>query len=239
MLGLGRAISFNLNQKQEYVFLFEIGNIFQAGAEAQEKLALGLALSGTRSFFTGQGRIKDETSLLNLKGAFETIFERWGIIDYGFISRDDYAVDICIHQDKIGSLLKLNPQALNSLGIKNRDVFLGEIYLDKLFSFAQLNKKFVPFPKYPGITRDISFVLKDGFSVKEILILLREEARPLLSEVRVADYYKGKQIPEGFRGLTLSCFYASGERTLTEKEIQPTHELLCALLSRKFEAKLR
>ena len=127
----------------------------------------------------------------------------------------------------------------NSLAIKNRDVFLGEIILDKLFSFAQLNKKFHLLPKYPGITRDISFVLKDYFSVKEILALLKEQGRPLLSEVKVTDYYKGKQIPPGYRGLTLSCLYASGERTLTEKEIQPIHDSLCALLNREFQIKLR
>jgi len=102
-----------------------------------------------------------------------------------------------------------------------------------------LNKKFAPLPKYPGITRDISFILKDDLSVKEILILLKEKGQPFLREVKVTDYYKGKQIPSGWRGLTLSCLYASGERTLTEKEIQPAHDLLCASLTRKFEAKLR
>jgi len=239
MLGLGRAISFNLNQKQEHVLLFEIADIFKAETRPEEKLALGIALSGVKSFFTGQGKIKDESGLLNLKGILETIFERLGITGYEFKSQGDFQVEIYIQQEKIGSLLKLEPQALNSLAIKNRDVFLGEIILDKLFSFAQLNKKFHPLPKYPGITRDISFVLKDDFSVKEILALLKEQGRPLLSEVKVTDYYKGKQIPPGYRGLTLSCLYASGERTLTEKEIQPIHDSLCALLNREFQIKLR
>ena len=239
MLGLGRAVSFNLNQKQEYVGIFEIGNVFKAEASPKEELALGVALSGERSFFTARGRIKDETSLLNLKGILETIFTRLGVLDYEFISQDDFLTQIYIQNEKVGSMSKLNYQALNALEIKNRNVFICELSLDKLFSLAKSIKKFVPLSRYPGITRDISFILKDSFSVKDILVLLKEKGQPLLREVKVVDYYKGKQIPLGYRGLTLSCLYASGERTLTEKEIQPVHDLICESLNRQFEAKLR
>jgi len=239
MLGLGRAISFNLNQKQEQICLFEIADVFKAKTEPEENLVLGIALSGIKSFFTGQGRIKDEVGLLNLKGILEVIFGRLGIADFEFISQSDCLVEIYIQKEKIGLMLRLDHQALDSLEIKNKDVFLTELSLDKLFSFVKLNKRFIPLSKYPGITRDISFILKESLSVKEILVLLKEKGQPLLRELRVTDYYQGKQIPAGFRGLTLSCLYASGERTLTEKEVQPQHDLLCELLSRQFEAKLR
>ncbi|MCX5694348.1 MAG: phenylalanine--tRNA ligase subunit beta [Candidatus Omnitrophica bacterium] len=239
MLGLGRAISFNLNQKQEHVAIFEIADIFKAEKEPEENLALGIALSGTKAFFTGQGKCRDEASLLNLKGILETIFVRLGIADYEFIRQSDSSICIYIQKEKIGLMFELSAQALNSLEIKNRNVFLCEVSLEKLLSFARPNKKFVCLPKYPGITRDISFILQDKFSVRDILILLKEKGQPLLSEVRVADYYQGKQIPTGFRGLTLSCLYASGERTLTEKEIQPIHDLLCQLLNQQFQVKLR
>jgi len=239
LLGLGRAISFNLNQKQEFISLFEIANIFKAGTGPQEELSLGIVLSGVKPFFTASGLVKDEVNLLNIKGILETIFKRLGVTDYEFVSQAANFVDIYIQKEKIGSMLCLDQQALNSLGIKNKDVFLCELSLDKFFHFVQLNKKFAPLPKYPGITRDISFILKDGFSVKDILILLKEKGQPFLREVKVTDYYKGKQIPSGWRGLTLSCLYASGERTLTEKEIQPAHDLLCASLTQQFEAKLR
>ncbi|MDD5129990.1 MAG: phenylalanine--tRNA ligase subunit beta [Candidatus Omnitrophica bacterium] len=239
MLGLGRAVGFNLNQKQEHVAIFEIAGIFKAEKEPEENLALGIALSGTKSFFTAQGKVKDEAGLLNLKGILEKVFGRLGVSGYEFISQNDSLVQICVEKEKIGAMFELNHQSLNSLAIKNRSVFLCEISLEKLFSFARLNKKFTPLPKYPGVTRDISFILKENFSVQEILVQLKEKGQPLLSDVKIADYYQGKQIPAGYRGFTLSCFYASGERTLTEKEVQPVHDLLCELLGRQFEAKLR
>ncbi|MFA5144835.1 MAG: phenylalanine--tRNA ligase subunit beta [Candidatus Omnitrophota bacterium] len=239
MLGLGRAVSFNLNQRQEHVAIFEIANIFKGAKEPEEELTLGIALSGAKSFFTGQGLVKDEAGLSNIKGMLEAVFVLLGVAGYEFISQGEERADIYIQKKKIGSMLKLNRQALRSLEIKNRDVFLLEASLDKLFAFARPNKIFTPLPKYPGIARDISFILKEGLSVKDILALLKGKGQPLLREIRVADYYKGSQIPLGYRGLTLACLYSSNERTLTEKEVQPIHDLLCETLTRDFAAKIR
>ncbi len=239
ILGLSRAVAFNLNQKQDYVALFEIAHLFRLEEKPAEELALAIALSGTKLFFTEQGLVKDEASLLNLKGILETIFNRLGIVDYDFIDRGASSIDVYVRNEKIGLMLSLSPQTLKDLDVKNKDVFVLEISLDKLLSFAKLNKRFIPLPKYPGILRDISFILREELSVKDILAMLKEKGQPLLRNVLVADYYKGKQIPAGYRGLTLSCLYASSERTLTEKEIQPLHDALCAGLSQKFAVKIR
>jgi len=237
--GLGRAVSFNINQKQDYVSIFEIGNIFLGETKPREELVLGLALSGTNSFLLEQGLVKDEAGLLNLKGTLETIFLRLGIQGYEFNNQGALNCAIRIQNEKIGLMLRLSPKALEGLSIKNREVFALEVSLDKLFSFIRPGKKFTPLPKYPGITRDISFVLKDDLSVKDILLALNQKGKPLLSDIRITDYYKGKQIPAGFRGLTLSCFYSSNERTLTEKEIQPVQDLLCETLMQTFGVKMR
>ena len=239
LLGLGRAVAFNINQKQDYVAIFEITNIFLGEDKPKEELTLGVALSGANSFLLEQGLIKDEVGLLNLKGILEAIFLKLGISGYEFINQGSSGAEAYIQKEKVGSMLRLSPQALESLGIKNREVFALEASLEKILPFVELNKKFTPLPKYPGIARDVSFILKDELSVKDILSALSEKGRPLLSQVRVTDYYKGKQIPAGYRGLTLSCVYSSNERTLTEKEMQPVHDLLCETLTREFGVKMR
>ncbi|MFA5096016.1 MAG: hypothetical protein WC478_01605, partial [Candidatus Omnitrophota bacterium] len=136
-------------------------------------------------------------------------------------------------------LICLPPRALKELEIKNKEVFLLEVSLDKLLSFCRLNKRFIPLPRYPGISRDISFILKQEISVKDILAALKQKAGPLLREAKVADYYQGKQIPTGFRGLTLACLYSSPERTLTDAEVQPLHSLVCETLVHAFGAQMR
>jgi len=235
MLGLGRAVAFNLNQKQDYVAIFEIANLFRAGEKPQEELGLAIALSGTKTFLSSQGLIKDEASLLHLKGILETIFNSLGIASYAFTNQGE----VYIEGEKIGVMLCLRPQALKALEVKNRDVLLAEVTLDKLLSFARLNKKFMSLPKYPGIIRDISVILKKDLSTRDILARLKEKGGVLLRQAQVTDYYQGKQIPAGYRGLTLSCLYGSNDRTLTDAEVQPVHNLICQMLTSEFGATLR
>jgi phenylalanyl-tRNA synthetase beta chain len=146
---------------------------------------------------------------------------------------------VCAGKEKIGFLAKLDKEILDSLDIKNKEVFVAELYLERLLPYAELNKKFVHLPLYPGISRDISLILKEEIPVGDILEAIQEKGRPLLKEAKVVDYYKGKQIPSGFKGLTLSCLYRREERTLIEAEINPVHSLVCTLLKERFGAQIR
>jgi len=118
-------------------------------------------------------------------------------------------------------------------------VFIAEIALEKVFPYIQINKRFIPLARYPGVSRDISLVLKEDIPVEEVIKLIGQRGGELLQEVETADYYKGKQIPAGYKGLTISCLYRSDERTLTEAEINPVHTLICDMLSERFDAKIR
>ncbi|MBM3249996.1 MAG: phenylalanine--tRNA ligase subunit beta [Candidatus Omnitrophica bacterium] len=240
-LSLAKAISFNLNQKQEYVNLFEVANLFlSASGKPREELYLGIALCGTRELFLEQGLVREEAGLLHLKGIIETLFCRLGVKGHSFkAGRGPAALDIYVGDKHIGRMLKLPADLKARLDIKNKEAFLLEISLERLFGFAPTEKRLTPLPKYPGITRDISFILKEDIAVEEVLGAVRDQAKPLLAQVRIADYYKGKQIPGGFRGLTLSCIYRSPERTLTEAEVAPLQAAISALLTERFGARIR
>jgi len=235
-----RALAYNLDQQQEYVNIFEVANIFTAkSASAEEELSLGIALCGAKSFFMKQGLVKDEVTILHLKGILEKLFNKLGIKAYDFIPRPDNQINIIIGQQETGFMLGLNEQVLNSFDIKNKQVILAELNINKLLEYVNLDKKFTGIPKYPAITRDISFVINETVSVKDLLALITASGAPLLSLAKVVDYYQGKQIPPGFRGLTISCIYRASDRTLTEEEIAPLHNSICSLLEERFGIKLR
>ncbi len=238
---LAACVAYNLNQKQDYINIFEVAKVFSAAkAQPKEELKLGIALSGAESLLLQQGLVKEEAGFLHLKGMLEVLFERLGIKDYNFNTPDGPSVvTIYVQQEKVGIMLRLQKSILGKLNIKNKDVFALELSLERVFSYAQLKKKFVSLPKYPGIVRDISFILKDDISIKEILEAMEEKGRPLLHNIKIADYYKGKQIPAGYRGLTISCLYRSDERTLTEAEINPLHTQICSILAERFDANMR
>ena len=251
-----RAVAYNLDQQQEHINIFEIANIFsRQNNSVQEEPVLAIALCGVNSFFLKQGLVKDDISLLHLKGILETLFEKLGINDFNasprqsinfeqsrgidFVRQDDGLINITIKQKQIGFMLDLNQQTLINFNIKNRKVVLAEINLGQLFSYIKLDKKLSSIPKYPAITRDISFVIKDDLEVKKLLLEIEGKGAPLLRSVKVVDYYQGKQIPVGFKGLTISCVYRLDERTLTEEEVLPVHNAVCSLLEERFGIKLR
>jgi len=237
---LVRCVAYNLNQKQEHVFIFEIAGTFIPQANPpKEELVLCIALSGTRSLLLEQGLVREEVGFLHVKGILEELFERLGIKDYDFNPVDICNIELLVKNRKIGSIIQLGRNALGKLDIKNKEVFIAELSLEKLFAEADLEKKFVSPAKYPGITRDISFVVKEELSVKDILTNLSEKGFPLMQEVKIADYFKGKQIPAGCRSLTVSCLYRSNERTLTEDEVNPVHAGVLSLLVERFGAKIR
>jgi phenylalanyl-tRNA synthetase beta chain len=238
--GLVESLAHNLNQKQGYVGLFEAANVFSGKAkEPQEELKLGIVLSGMRKALLSDATVSDEAGVLHLKGIIEALFLNSGAGEVDFIGRGEAGVAVLSANEEVGFIRPLGRALLEKAEIKNREVFAAELALDRLIKLSGKEKKYLPLSRYPGITRDVSFILKKESPVKEIIRALEKTGRPLLLGVRIADYYQGKQIPQGYRGLTISCSYGSSERTLTEEEVQPVHELICAELTDAFGAKIR
>ncbi len=235
-----RCLAHNLDQQQENIKIFEIADVFSAEAgSVREEPCLAIALCGINSFLTKQGLVKEELTLLHLKGMLEALFNRLGVRSFDFIRREEHKINIILGNQEAGFMLDLSRQALDTFDIKNRQVILAQLSLEKLSGHINLGKKFSNIPKFPAITRDISFVIKNEVSVSELLSAIEAKGAPLLRQARVTDYYQGKQIPQGFKGLTVSCIYRLDERTLTEEEVNPLHDQVCSLLKERFEITLR
>lgn len=239
--GLARAIANNLNQKQNYLNIFEIAKVFSyENSRIKEELSLGIGLCGERQFFVSEkGLARENISVLHLKGIIEKLFERLGLKDYIFDMQAGGVGTIKLDSEIIGTMKTLDKATLDRFDIKNKDVLVAQINLERLLSKVNLDKRFTPLPIYPGISRDVSFIIKDDVIVTGIIEAIKAKAQPLIKEVKIADYYKGKQIPSGFKGLTISCFYRSDERTLTESEINPVHNAVSQALVDMFGAQLR
>jgi phenylalanyl-tRNA synthetase beta chain len=235
-----KCVAYNHNQKQEYVNIFEVANVFtEEKGQVEEELHLAIALSGIRPLFIEETVIKDKAGLLHLKGICETLFEKLGITKYEFRDSGNGKVNISVAGENAGFLIRVASRISERFDIKNQDIVAAELSLGKILAQSNFSRKFSGLPRFPAISRDISFILKDEISIREVLAALEETGRSLLAGARVTDYYKGKQIPQGCRGITVSCVYRSEERTLTEEEINPVHSGLRNLLEARFQAKIR
>jgi len=241
---LARCVAYNLRQKQAPVNIFEIAKTYlNTSGKIQEQLVLGIALCGAKSIWYGReyGHLQDEPGFLHLKGILEVLFKGLGIKpEFTRDAQGGFQVRIP-DIDNIGKLKRLTREELNTLDIKNKDVFLAEIFLEKILPYAGLVRRFKPIPKYPGMCRDISVVLKEGVPIKDVLELILQHSKGFLQEsgITIVDYYKGKPINPGFKNLTISCYYSSDQRTLTEDEIAPVHSAILNALKDGLNAQIR
>lgn len=238
---LAANVAFNLNQKQHYVSIFEAAKIFPGIKDGlpREEWSLAIALCGEKGELLENGCVRQVLGMLHLKGIIETMLSRLGIKACEFKPVDNENVSILCSGQKLGIITKLNREILNKLDIKNKDVFVAEVYLETMLPLVSLHRFFKPLPSYPGISRDISLLLNENIKASEIFATIRENAGTLLENIEVVDVYKGKQIPRGYRSLTVSCFYRSNERTLTEDEITPLQLRVTDILKEKFGAQIR
>jgi len=235
-----RCIATNLNQKQDYVNIFEVAKIFSDNApQPKEELFLGIALCGIKPLFLEQGLIRDKIGILHFKGILEALFSRLGIKDYHFTVENAFSAAVYIKEERIGLIVVADRDVLDTFGIKSKEVIAGEFSLENILPCVDLKKQFVAPAVYPGIARDISLILKERIPVGDVLASIKENGASLLKEAKIADYYIGKQIPPGFRGLTIACVYRCDERTLTEEEVNPVHSSILRLLPERFGAQIR
>jgi len=242
MPSLLKTVAYNLNQKQEPVGLFEIGNTYLAidNKNHLEEPVLCIALCGTNSMLLEQGAIKEKLGVFHLKGILEKLLNNLGISNFSFGSPENLSkIAVNIGQEKIGQMLIVSPSVLDAFEIKNKSVFMAEVNLNKISKSMDLKKKFLGLPVYPGISRDISLLIKEDVLAQDIIALIKEKTGDLLEEIKIVDFYRGKQIPQGYKGITVSCLYRSKERTLTEEEVNPLYSFACNGLTEKFGAKLR
>lgn len=234
------CVAHNVRQKQKTVRIFEIAKTYsRSGGTVRERLSLAIALSGTRTIWHTQGKVQDEMGFLHLKGVVQTLFERLG--SECVFKAVPGGAEVCVLSGgrQVGTLQRIPQTYLEKLDIKNRQVFCAELEAEALLSRPRPAKRFVPLPRYPSISRDISVVVGEELSVGEIAEAIRERAGALLADVEVTDYYRGRQIEAGHKNITLSLRYASPERTLTETEISPLHTAVVEMLKERFHAAIR
>lgn len=246
MPNLSAAVAYNLQQKAPYISIFEIAKTYRDGGN--EKYSLGIAFCGARTLWFGpqSPQINDQAGFLHLKGVLEVLFRRLGLQSKGEPCRfaptknpNEYILQVPGKTITVGVLKRLPGEILDRLDIKHREVFLAEVDLEKIIPCIQRVKPVQPPARYPGITRDISLSLPQEVSFEKISQVISNNGGELLQEVKMSDYYTGKHIPAGHKGLTVSCLYCSFERTLTDAEVNTIHTQVIKALQDKLGATIR
>ena len=80
--------------------------------------------------------------------------------------------------------------------------------------------KFNEVSKYPSVTRDFAFVVKEDVMVADIISSIKKNSRlnkeNIIQQVEVFDVYTGEHVEKGYKSIALSVTFQSFERTLKE-----------------------
>ena len=150
-------------------------------------------------------------------------------------------LNICLDGKKIGDLGLLSRKAAVGCGIKVLTAVLVELDLDSLVPFKSRTNRFEHISEFPENTFDISFLIgceAKWSDIKDEILGKRAEG-DLLRDVLFVDEYKGRQIPEGKKSVTVRLVIGSSEKTLTGEEIETVANAVMRKINHKLGADVR
>ena len=231
------TVARNYNFNNENVRLFEIASIYlphEAENELpDEKRVLTIGAYGNTDFYT-------------LKGVCENMLKLAGIQGVTYTSCSDnpsYHPSRCATittEDGVclGIFGQAHPLMVENYGM-NTPVYIAELAFDEIFANANTKKSYKPLPKYPATTRDFSFVCDEDMEVGAIEGVMAKAGGKLVESVALFDIYRGPQVGEGKKSVSLRVTLRASDRTLTVEEADKVSKKILNDLKFKMGLELR
>src|SRR5690625_37448 len=239
-------LSYNVARKQQNLGYYEIGDVFISKEEIvtvqpDEKTRLSGAVTGQWLSHKWQQETKSVDFYL-LKGILEGLFERLKITaTYKRIEMDDMhpgrTAQIFVGDVPVGFIGQLHPLVQKDFDLKETYVF--ELDLDYLFEAYDGEPSFTKIPRYPSITRDIALVVDESVTAADLEATIIEAGGEWLQNVHVFDLYQGDNLEAGKKSLALSLLYFNPERTLKDKEVDASYQVIVEKVKAEHDAVIR
>ncbi|MFZ3341112.1 MAG: phenylalanine--tRNA ligase subunit beta [Terriglobales bacterium] len=231
--GMLNMLAYNLNRGSENVRLFEAGNAFEAagekatgGAIERKQIVLGATGNVDAEVVRGlaDGAEARPLSFFDLKGDVEDLLTAFGYWELGFDAQaaDYYHPGRSARAMMDGALVaqfgQVHPDVAAARKLK-QDVFVAEIYLDRLYRHDLRAVRYEALPRFPAVERDFSFVFNDDVEFEKI----RQSVTGLgIAELRSflpVEVFRGEKVGAGKYSILVRASFQSGERTLRDDEV--------------------
>ncbi len=243
--GLVENAVWNFNREAEGVHIFEVGNIYYWKDEDihRESLYLGILSTGLRSGRSWNEPEK-ETDFFVLKGAVEDILHYLGYIPFSFeqvehpFFEPGQALQVRVKNEPVGHLGLLNRNLVRQHDLE-RPAYAAEINLEELLQKQPRSFKFEPVPRFPGTSRDLSFLVDENISYQQIHQQLEKLNLPLLERFLIYDRFKGKSLPPGKVSFSARFYFRHEARTIQAEEVDRLMQEIISQLKSSLNIQLR
>ncbi len=226
----------NSNYHNKSVKLYELAKIYlpvegQPLPEEPKMLVLG-AYGPHVSFFTLKGELEAVFAALRTKKASYTAVSDNSSFHPGRCAK------VTIDGVDVGFIGQVHPLVAQNYDL-DCEVYCAEISFTKLLNLLLPEVTYTPLPKYPSVTRDLSFVCEEAVTVGQVEDVITAAGGKLLRNVKLFDIYRGANIGEGKKSLAFSLELRADDRTLTDTDSDGVMGKVLAALQEKCGAILR
>jgi phenylalanyl-tRNA synthetase beta chain len=222
-------LTYNLNRGSDNVRLFEFGNVFEAsGAKALEMKRISIGATGSMDAEVVRGLAPGAAarpfSFFDLKGDIESLlapFSQWTLYydaqtaDYYHPGRSARAV---LDGATVAQFGQIHPDVAAARKLR-QDVFVAEIYLDRLYQHDLRQPRYEALPRFPAVERDFSFVFDDGVEFSKIYESVCGLGIAELRSFVPVEIFRGEKVGAGKYSILMRAKLQSSERTLRDDEV--------------------
>ena len=138
----------------------------------------------------------------------------------------------------VGYVGQIHPLVAENYDI-DAEIYCAEINFTSLLALRLPEPTYVPLPKYPAVSRDLSLVCDENIPVAEVENIIETAAGKLLKSIRLFDIYRGTGVPEGKKSLAFSLELRAEDRTLTDTDSEQVVSKILESLKETIGAILR
>ena len=211
------VVARNYNFNNDQAALFELASIYLPDEDTSklpdEQKVLTLGMYGAKTdFYAIKGVCENVLALAGIKGATYTACSDNAAYHPGRCAQIKTADGTVL-----GIFGQAHPLMTANYGL-DIPIYIAEISFDTVYATANTEKAYRALPKYPATTRDFSFVCEEEMEVGAIMAVMTKAGGNLVENVALFDIYRGPQIGENKKSVSLRVTLRAADRTLTVEE---------------------
>ncbi len=222
--GMLTMLAYNLNRGNDNLRLFESAQVFSAaGSVALEMKRLALGATGS-ALPPNVHQPSRPFSFFDLKGDVETLLASFAhdSLRYVAATAEYYhpgrSARALMEGEEVAQFGQLHPATAASHKLR-QDIFIAEVYLDRLYRRALREIACEALPRYPAVGRDFSFLFRDSLPFEQIRQACYGLGLRELRSLVPVEIFRGGSTPPGTYSLLLRATFQSNDRTLREDEV--------------------
>ena len=233
-----KVVDYNKSRGIKDINIYEISNVYYDKDIEETKVSILIVGNYLNNNWN---KVNVKSDFYVLKGIVESVFDYLGLKNrYTFKEavidslHPGVSAEVLIDREYAGYIGKVHPSIC-----KKDDIYVCELSLNLLASKNIRPIKFKEISKYPGIEKDLAFILDKNITSEEVISVIKKAGGKLLTNIEVFDLYEGDRIEPNKKSIAYSLKFEDPTRTLTEEEVMIIFNKIISDVEQKLNAKLR